>query len=246
MALTTVAERSSTSTATLARWRRERLFFMLLPVAAAIAVVIGFAPTYYLKAAYGTPPLRPLYHFHGFLFSTWMALLIVQPALVAIRRTDLHRRVGVFGAAVAAMMVPAALAVSIDLGRRGAAPPGVPPLSFLAVPLATVIVFPVLIGAAFAWRRQPDVHKRLMLIGTLELVPAGVARWPALATSGPLAYFGFTDLALLAMLAFDFSTRGRFHRATIWGGAFLVSSQVLRLMISGTDVWLAFAKWLVS
>ena len=245
MTLTTIAKRNPTPVAS-ARWRRERLFFMLLPVAAAIAVVIGFAPTYYLKAAYGTPPLRPLYHFHGFLFSTWMALLIVQPALVAIRRTDLHRRIGVVGAAVAVMMVPAALAVSIDLGRRGAAPPGVPPLSFLAVPLATVVVFPALIGAAFAWRRQPDIHKRLMLIGTLELVPAGVARWPALATSGPLAYFGFTDVALLAMVAFDLSTRRRVHPATIWGGAFLVSSQVLRLMISGTGIWLAFAAWLVS
>jgi len=219
---------------------------MLVPIAAAIAVVVGFAPTYYLKAAYGSPPLRLLYHFHGFLFSTWMALLMIQPALVTVRRTDLHRRIGVFGAALAVMMVPTAFAVSIDLGRRGAAPPGVPPLSFLAVPLATVVVFPVLIGAAFAWRRQPDIHKRLMLIGTLELVPAGIARWPALAMSGPLAYFGLADIALLAMLAFDLSTRGRFHRATIWGGAFLVSSQVLRIMISGTDVWLAFAKWLVS
>ena len=245
MTVTAVGERASATTPSV-RWRRERLFFTLLPVAAAIAVFIGFAPTYYLKAAYGTPALRPLYHFHGLLFSTWMALLMIQPALVAARRIDLHRRAGMFGAALAAMMVPAALAVSIDLGRRGAAPPGVPPLAFLAVPLATVVVFPVLIGAAFFWRRQPDIHKRLMLIGTLELVPAGVARWPALATSGPLAYFGFTDIALLAMLAFDFATRRRFHPATIWGGVFLVSSQVLRLMISGTGAWLSFAGWLVS
>ena len=81
-------------------------------------------------------------------------------------------------------MVLTALVVAIDLGRRGAAPPGVPPLSFLAVPLATVIVFPALIGAALAWRRQPELHKRLMLIGTLELLPAGVARWPGLAAAG--------------------------------------------------------------
>ena len=123
MTVSTVAERVSTSTAPSARWRRERLFFMLLPIAAAIAVFVGFAPTYYLKGAYGTPPLRPLYHIHGFLFSTWMALLIIQPALVAARRTDLHRRIGVFGAVLAGVMVPAALAVSIDLARRGAASP---------------------------------------------------------------------------------------------------------------------------
>ena len=143
-------------------------------------------------------------------------------------------------------MVPTALAVAIDLGRRGAAPPGVPPLSFLAVPLATVIVFPALIGAALAWRRQPEVHKRLMLIGTLELVPAGVARWPGLATAGPLAYFGITDLVLVAVVLFDLATRGRPHPATIWGGLFLVASQVLRIVISGTGPWLAFAGWLIG
>jgi hypothetical protein len=40
----------------------------------------------YLKSSFGTPALRPLYHLHGFLFTCWMVLLIVQPALVAVRR----------------------------------------------------------------------------------------------------------------------------------------------------------------
>jgi len=51
---------------------------------------------------------------------------------------------------------------------------------------------------------------------------------------------------LLAMLVHDRATRGRFHPATLWGGLFLVASQPLRLMIGGTDTWLAFARWLIS
>jgi hypothetical protein len=227
-----------------ARWH-QRLFFTGVPIAMVVAVFVGFAPTYYLKTAYGTPALTPLYHFHGLLFSLWMVLLVTQPALVAARRVNLHRRLGIVGGVLATGMTATALAVAVDLGRRGAAPPGVPPLSFLAVPLATVIVFPALIGAALAWRRQPEVHKRLMLIGTLELVPAGIARWPGLA-GGPLAYFGLTDLFLVAMLLFDLATRGRPHPATVWGGLFLIASQVLRLVISGTGPWLAFAGWLVG
>ena len=76
--------------------------------------------------------------------------------------------------------------------------PGVPPLVFLIVPFSTLIVFPSLIGAALWWRRTPDVHKRLMLIGTLELTPAGIARWAVFAPYGPLAYFGLSDLFVLA------------------------------------------------
>ena len=200
----------------------------------ALAIFIGFAPTYYLKAAFGTPTLAPLYHVHGFLFTCWMLLLIVQPALVAARRTPLHRRVGVVGGLLAAGMVAAALAVSIDLGKRGAAPPGVPPLVFLAVPLTTVVVFPALIGAALWWRNRPETHKRLMLIGTMELVTAGFGRWPVIGPLGPVAYFGATDVFLLALLVHDRATEGRFHPATLWGGLFLVASQPLRLMVGGT------------
>jgi len=245
--LTTADVRGSVGTAPVnSARRRQRLFFTSMPIAMAAAVFVGFAPTYYLKTAYGTPALTPLYHVHGLVFSLWMVLLVTQPALVAARRIDLHRRLGAIGGVLAGVMVLTALAVAVDLGRRGAAPPGVPPLSFLAVPLATVIVFPALTGAAIAWRRQPEMHKRLMLIGTLELVPAGIARWPGLAAGGPLAYFGLTDLFLVAMLLFDLATRGRPHPATVWGGLFLVASQVLRIVISGTGPWLAFAGWLVG
>ena len=128
-----------------ARWQ-QRLFFTGIPIAMGVAVFVGFAPTYYLKTAYGTPALAPLYHLHGFLFSLWIVLLVAQPALVAARHINLHRRLGTVGGVLAAAMVPTALAVAVDMGRRGAAPPGVP----------------------------PEMHKRLMLIGRLELLPAGV------------------------------------------------------------------------
>ena len=85
-----------------------------------------------------------------------------------------------------------------------------------------------------------------MLIGTLELVPAGIARWPTLTTSGPLAYFGLTDVFLLAIVLFDLATRRRLHPATFWGGLFLIASQVLRIVIGGTGPWLAFAGWLIG
>jgi hypothetical protein len=122
----------------------------------------------------------------------------------------------------------------------------VPPLVFLVVPLSTVVVFPTLVGAALLFRRVPETPKRLMLIAKLELIPAGFGRWPGVAAAGPLAYFGFTDLFWIAMLVYDRSTRGRIHPATIWGGLFLIGSQVLRFVIAGTDTWTAFAQWFIS
>lgn len=228
------------------RWRRDRIFFTALPILLAFVVFVGFAPTYYLKPVFGTPALASLYHVHGFLFTCWMLLLIVQTSLVAARRTDIHRRLGAVGGWLAAAMVIMAVLVSRDLGRRGSGPPGIDPLSFLIVPFASVVVFPVLVGAALALRRKPELHKRLMLIATLELVPAGVARWAVVAPLGPLAYFGLTDLVIIAMLAYDWATTGRFNRATILGGTFLVASQIGRIALSTTPAWLSFARLLSS
>lgn len=228
------------------RWRRDRLFYTAVPVLLAAVVFVGFAPTYYLKPAFGTPALAPLYHVHGLLFTCWMLLLVAQTTLVAVRRTDIHRKLGVTGGWLAAAMAVMALLVTRDLGQRGSAPPGVDPLSFLVVPFATILVFPLLVGAALVLRRKPELHKRLMLIATLELVPAGVARWAMFAPYGPLAYFGLTDLVVVAMLGYDRATTGRFNKATVWGGLFLVGSQVGRIAISNTSAWLSFARWLVG
>ena len=41
-------------------------------------------------------------------------------------------------------------------------------------------------------------------------------------------------------------TRRRVHPATIWGGLLIVVSPPLRLTISGTPAWTAFAGWLTG
>jgi hypothetical protein len=76
-------------------WQRDRIFYTTLPVLMSLAVLYGFSRSYYLKLAFGTPVLTPLFHLHGALFTSWMVLLTAQAALVAARRTPLHRRLGV-------------------------------------------------------------------------------------------------------------------------------------------------------
>jgi hypothetical protein len=209
-----------------------------------LAVFAGFSRSYYLKGLYGTPELPALFHVHGFLFTSWMVFLVVQTGLVASRRTPLHRRLGVAGGVLAAAMTIAAMAMTMDLARRSAAAPTDAGLAFTIVPFATVIVFPVLVGIALFYRRQPEVHKRLMLIATLELVTAGVARIPG-AGSMPL-FFVLTDVGLVAILLYDVITRGRAHSATVWGGLFLIASQYVRVTAGATAGWIAFARILAQ
>lgn len=245
VAMATAVKRAGVSKGPVSpRWATQRAFFTGISLLMVLAVFVGFSRSYYLKGIYGTPALPTLFHVHGLLFTAWMVFLVVQTRLVARRRTDLHRRLGVAGGVLAAAMTVAAMAMTMDLARRSAGAPNDIGLAFTIVPFFTVIVFPVLVGIALFYRRQPEIHKRLMLIATLELVTAGVARIPG-AGSMPL-FFVLTDAGLAAILVYDVVTRGRPHAATVWGGLFLIATQYLRTTAGAIAGWIAFARFLAQ
>ena len=225
--------------------RRERLFYIGMALVILITVFAGFSRSYFLKAQFGTPPLSTLLHVHGLVFTSWILLFLAQTTLVAARRTDIHRRLGVFGGVLAALLLILGTATAIIRVKGGSAPiPGVPPLAFLAVPLFDMVVFASLVGAAFYYRHRADMHKRLMTLATVALLSAPIARLPfEFMKAGPPAFFGLADLFIVALLVYDLATRRRVHPATIWGGLLILASQPLRLMIAGTPAWLAFARW---
>jgi len=242
------AQSGASSLAPSAEARRERRFFAGLAVAFALTVLAGFSRSYYFNGFAGERfELSPLLKWHGAVYTAWMLLLVVQTLLVAARRTDLHRRLGVAGAVLAAVMITLGTAVAITRTASGAiADAGVPPLVFLAVPLFGMVVFAVLVGAALVLRRRSAFHKRLMMLATLELVTAAVSRLPFVEDWGPVGFFGVTDLFIVAIGAYDFVTLRRIHPSTLWGGLALAASQPLRLAIGGSPPWLAFAAWLTS
>ncbi len=231
----------------LGRRTREHRFYSALAIVMALCVFIGFAPSYYMKAHFGVPPvLTPVLQFHGAVFTLWIVLLVLQTQLVANNRARVHRQLGVAGAVVAVLMTVLAAAVPITRLQAGVfgRVPGAPPTTvLLAVALATVIVFPVLMGSALYYRNRPDYHKRLMIIATAELLSAAFGRFPVVG-GNPLTFFAATDLIVVALAVHDALTIRRVHPATAWGGLFLILSQPARLLITGTGVWLAFCAWL--
>lgn len=231
----------------------DRVFYSGMAILMALTVVAGFAPTYYLRGYFGGPAtfsgqtaLSPLLHVHGALFTGWMLLFIVQTALVAGRRVALHRRLGVAGVVLAGAMVAVGVQTAIAAAARGSAPPGVDPLAFLAIPLFDMALFAGFVTAAVRLRRNKEAHKRLMLLAYVSIVTAGVARLPGVMLYGPPVFFGLSFLFVVMGIGYDLFSRGRVHRAYLWGGAVLLASVPLRLAISGTPAWRAFAELLVG
>lgn len=225
---------------------KDRRFYTVMAVLIALTVFAGFAPTFYLRGLFEQKKeLTSLVILHGILFTSWIALFVTQVRLVAAKRTDIHRKLGVVGGFLATAMPIVGVTAAIASAKRGFTPPnGPPPLVFMAIPLTDMIVFPTLVGLALLFRRRTDIHRRLMLVGTLAILTPAIARIGFIRPYGIPAFLGLTDLFILGAVAYDRIRNGRFHPAFVWGGLFVIASQPARILFARTETWHAIATWL--
>lgn len=225
----------------------DRPFYAWAAAVAALIAFAGFARTYYLKGWFGSPDLTTILHAHGVVMTLWVVLFITQVGLVAAGRTDIHRRLGLAGAALAVLLLVLGTLTAIDAARHGK-PPGPPPLVFLAITLSVLVVFAIFVAAALYFRKRSDYHKRLMVLATLTVIQPAVARVAIEATGifHPLLFFGLTILMLIVFIAWDTARNRRLHPAFGWGMLFFLLSLPARFFVAGSEAWLGIAKWLVA
>lgn len=225
----------------------ERRFYSGLSLAMFVVVLVGFSRSFFLRPLFPDWPSPPetIFYVHGAVFTAWCVLLVAQPRLVAAGRTDLHRSAGWCGAGLAVAMVVLGSVGALVAARRPTGFVGipVPGEQFLIVPIVDMLLFPAFVAAAVARRHDAQAHKRLMILASVNLLAAAIARWPVIGQAGPPAYFGLTDLFVVALGVWDVRTRGRLHPVTLWGGLAIVLSQPLRLVLSETQAWLSVARW---
>jgi len=225
----------------------DRRVFLAVAVLFPIAVLIGFAPTYYLKFAFANAPLpSTLVHVHGFLMTAWIMLFVTQVFLISKKKVKLHQRLGIAGVILAPLIVIIGAMTGIASAARGGGVPGIPPLSFLMVPVGDMVVFAILFGAAIYYRRQPANHKRLMFLTVLNFLPPALGRFPFAGASTPPFFYGVPDLIAIGFLIFDTWKTGKLNKVYLAGVVLLIVSHIVRLTLSGTETWLRFAAWLTS
>lgn len=222
----------------------ERFFFSGMALLIFGAVFLGFAKTYYLAGVFHAPLPSWVIHVHAAAFTSWILLLIVQTLLVSAGRVDIHRRLGMFAFGLACVMVVLGGMAGTDLLRRGGGGFGVNAKAFYAGTLGDMVIFGTLIFFAFRARFNPAAHKRLILIATITLMEAAINRWPfAIIERAPFMIDVFAYTFLVLLVAYDLWSMRKVHRATMWGGLFLVAMQQLELPIGKTAAWQSFATW---
>lgn len=236
----------------------DRRFFTAMSLAALAIVFIGFSTTYYLwpftratHHANGHPisaSLPLIVHVHAIAFTVWILLLVAQVALVASGRTATHRRVGTAAGWLVPILVLTGFLTAIRGVRDGwnPAPVFADALSFMVVPVMDIVVFAALVLPGLAYRRRPDVHKRLMLLATVGgLLPPAITRMPLVA-GRPLAMFGIFSALVLAPAVRDYWRGSRTRLLSLFVGLGVLVSVLVRPFIGSTGAWRAVAAWFVS
>lgn len=235
-------------------------FYVRIAAACVAVAFIGFAPTYWVPLFRGTLRVGPLAHVHGALFYGWTLLFLAQTWLAASRQFTRHRAFGVFGVSVATAMCFVGTATAINsLKQAEAAGFADAGRAFVIVPMSGVAFFATLFTIALLKIKRLETHKRLMIVATVSLLQAAVARWfvfflapvaaAGVAVSPPPVTVSVlpglvTDLLLVWAMLHDRKTRGSVHPVYWIAGGAMVALQVLRVPLSTTTAWTNFATWL--
>jgi hypothetical protein len=171
----------------------SRSFYLAAALGIAVIMFAGFARNYYLRAWIGTRVISFMVHVHGVVMTAWVVLFVTQTLLVAKHRIDLHRTLGIAGAALAAVVFGLGvftIARSIERHKPGAGPQLFMEL-FVAFDGISLLVFACLVIAGLINRRRRDIHRRLMLVAMISLLPPAFGRL--------IAYFTYDNVELIVL-----------------------------------------------
>lgn len=210
-------------------------------------VAMGFVPGFFLPRSDPTVLQNPVVHLHAIVYVGWLALVAYQMRLPSQGRVATHRKLGRWLAGYAVLIIVMGLWVTfsrfsdrIELGDVVGARINMWP------PFSDMLLFPVLFGLALAYRRQANIHKRMMVIACCSLTIPGAARMFFIGDPPNLLAMEliFLSPVYLGMLR-DWLVERRVYATYVIGLAVL-ALMPLRMVVVDWPVWQAFTDWVAS
>lgn len=207
--------------------------FVFMAALFLVTALAGFIPDSLRKidlvAAGQRPPFPVIMHVHAVLSGGWLVLLFGQSLLAATGRNALHRQLGMLGFALVPAILLAIVLLVYEIGTDFAKGFAAMPAG-MAVPVKALITgifmeqirmwfgFAIFIGWALAVRKVDlGMHKRLLILGTLYPLLAGIDRLTWIPKDGAIDRATLFDLSLivwaLPMFVCDLLQTRRIHRA---------------------------------
>lgn len=225
-------------------------FYTGMTLVMAFFVFGGFGMTYWAPLATGNFPPAPLVvHLHGLVYFSWMILLIAQPLLVNLRNVALHRSVGTFGIALATLVMTMGLLITLLGSTGGRENPSGSYFDGMYLGVMAVTGFGLLFTLAIRNVRRPEIHKRLILLAMLPILPPGIHRLYMVPFG--ISYFPIVPMYLtldamaLAILVHEWRSNARISAYTWIGVAWIVVQQLAHYPVTHAE-WFASAVYGIS
>jgi hypothetical protein len=227
---------------------RARPIYIATACLAAVIAAVGFWPSYFGPLLAGSVDKPAFIHLHAAVYVGWLAIFIAQTAFAATRRMDLHVALGNVGIGYGALVIVVGLGAAFGMfALRVHAGDTADATRRLFAPLADMVFFTPVFVAAVRYRRQPEIHKRLMLVATTLLLVAAVGRIPL--GAGPVRLvvllLVWSSPILLAM-SYDATRLRRAHPVLLLGLALIGIRLTTGLLLPSTAAWRATGSWLAG
>lgn len=227
--------------------KAERLFYSAAAVVFLSVMLSGFHPFYTHGTHFDGSPIDLgiflLVLVHGLSIAAWFVLFLVQSLLIAVRNRKLHMTLGwaaiAIGLAIASTGTMVAIR-SVQLTPRFVFFDMEYP-RFLLVMFGEMAMFTIFITAGIVTRKKPKIHRSMMLLTGLTILPGATARIPMLVPvfghSGWLGLFGpaFSLGALLLLIRMAMTRR--FDPWLAGGYAAWVVAYIGSTHLSTTETW---------
>jgi hypothetical protein len=232
----------------------DRNFVLLYVLFIWTGICMGFGPQIVKHVAEHASPYPLIVHFHAAAFVGWLTLLTAQVLLIRAGKVNIHRKLGVGGAVLAAIMLVIGPATAFTVQQLHFGKPGSDP-AFLSVQLTDILAFAGLVTAGLVLRKQAAAHKRLILLATLYISDAGFARWLGESVSQWLgegfwstaaSLYAVNDLLIVGMGVYDMTTRHRLHPVYAAGTAWVLANQLTGVSLLLSPAWKPWALRLIG
>lgn len=166
-------------------------FYLIITILLLLFVLIGFSRTFYLRPFFEQPErwkldqLPSVYVIHGIVLTAWFLLLVVQSALINIRKISIHRKLGFAMAFLAILVVFTGVQVVLDSTPRSIRM-GLLDLESISemrgqsfplfLDLLSLMVFTGAIVIALVFRKNQVLHRTSVLTGSFAFMVVALAR----------------------------------------------------------------------
>jgi hypothetical protein len=229
---------------------REHRLYLALATFILFIVFIGFMRSYYLRDLFQSPALDKFLQVHGLVMSAWIALLMIQVVLISTKRVAWHRRLGTFGISVATLVFAMGAAGTFRAAAREVAAHSDEvnaQLEVLALELMQIVLFAAFFSMAIWQANQPAVHKRLMVLATLCILPNPLVRIFVNFHVDTISAFLMIWAALvLAIILLDGWICGGVHQRFALYSFLAIGLMCLASYLGYSSTWIAWSSDLVS